>query len=214
MLRLDGPRSHAVDVEARSRASGVVQVLGLIGGYALVGWWLAHQGWAGVTMTLEKTARTMWFPPTWFASYVEIARGEIGLPEVAGVALTVLVIGALLIALRGRLATDYSAHIGLIEHASEEVRSRHLPGWLKRSGQEMRAVILIERGLLRSDMALRGAVIADLMVLAGLLIALVVMDPVADPFLPRAARRGYGSATSFSFSTVSSTCPRHFISSS
>ena len=72
----------------------------------------------------------MWFPPTWFASYVDVARGEMGLPEVAGVALTVLVIGFLLIALRGRLATDYSAHIGLIEDASEEVRTRHLPGWL------------------------------------------------------------------------------------
>ena len=110
-------------------------------------------------------------------------------------ALTVLVIGALLIALRGRLATDYSAHIGLIEDASEEVRTRHLPGWLKQSGHEMRAVALVARGLLRSDLALRGAVIADLMILAGLLIALIVIDPVPDPFLPRAAHRGYGTAT-------------------
>lgn len=156
MLRVAGPNRLR-------RALSWVQLLFstlIYGGYIVVTRAVTKSVMA--TLTLPKTTWVLLYPATWFASWVELARGLRGWSVLLPAAASLAVVAGLLLTARGRLSLEYSARLGALSSASA---ARRRPGaaparaarWF-RSG-EARAVAILVRSQFRNDMRFRMGVL-------------------------------------------------------
>ncbi len=115
--------------------------------------------------TLQKTWWLLMLPPAWFASYFDVAAGTLTtivlLPSVA----SVVALGAMSVALTGKLSTGFTDRLGESTVAPRKVTAgKATPvkaGWLFRDG-EGRAMSLLIRSQFRNDQKFRMGVLTIL----------------------------------------------------
>jgi hypothetical protein len=138
---------------------------------------------AGLTaLSLPKNLWTLWYPGTWFASYVEIARGASGPIELVAAALSVLLIAAFALTLRDRLSLDYASRIADILSSSAggiNRKSRSL-SFLR---DEALAMFILARSQFRDDLTFRLAVLGTVPTLLVFLFFGRSTAGLADPFV-------------------------------
>jgi hypothetical protein len=116
------------------------------------------------SLALTKSPWMLLGPPTWFASYLEIAEGRAGLMELLPAAASIVVFAWLAAGLSGRLSLDYAARLGAMSTATVRAgpaRTRLLDRMLF-SGGEARAVALLVRSQFRNDQKFRLGVLGIL----------------------------------------------------
>ena len=132
------------------------------------------------------------YPPTWFASYLELASGRWSplewLPAIAGLAAFV----ALLRVASGRLSLGYSELLSRQAARSEGSQQRMGRGWTIGLGRrERRAVALLLRAQFRHDQRFRLAVLSMVPLTAFYLFWGLRQGPMRDPFVfPRGDNGG------------------------
>ena len=176
------------------RALGYMQlVMGLLmyGGMLFATRLFGNGGLDGVTL------REPWpwsIPPAWYASYLQIATGT-ATPAIWGRAVLSLgVVVAIFVALRGRLGVDYASRFADLSESTEtasargtQSRARTLMGdWLLRSGEARAAGILIVAHF-RHDLRVRMGVLGVLPLLL-LYLYLGGEDSAIDPFVTASRR--------------------------
>ena len=133
------------------------------GGYFILPRIVAKTTLAGVAFI--KTGWIFLLPPTWFASYVDIAAGQTSSFELVPAAVSVGAIIVLVMVLGGRLSLDYAERLSAIVTAARTVTpgrvARKRAAWLFTAG-EARAVALLIRGQFKNDMRFRMGVLAIL----------------------------------------------------
>jgi hypothetical protein len=138
------------------------------------------------TMTLAKEAWLFLLPPTWFASYLDLARGYWRLTEIVPALLSLVVLGALFVRARGKLALDYadrlSSAMAVSEGPKKNSKSISRRSWLFRKG-ESRAVSLLVRNQFKYDQKFRLAVLGILPLTVIYLFMGLRKGPMADPFV-------------------------------
>lgn len=121
-------------------------------------------------------------PPAWFAAYIEIAMGPASAAGWARAAMSLALIGALLVLLVGRLGLDYAVRVSEVAAAAQPaVTARPSRGWIFVRG-EARAVALLVVAHFRHDLRVRMGVLG----IVPLLLIHVVMGgdtAAADPFV-------------------------------
>jgi hypothetical protein len=136
------------------------------------------------TAALEKTAGLLLLPPTWFASWVELAAGRTGPSTVLPALAAVVAVGALAGMMAGRLTLDYSEKLAAMTTANDPVSRPPTARWLWFSAGEARAVALLVLSQFRSDQRFRMGVLAILpMTIVYVLIAARdagIRDPFAE----------------------------------
>ena len=120
-------------------------------------------------------------PPAWYASYLAIAMGNASAAAWARAALSVAIIGALLVTVRGRLGMDYASRLSEIPVAAQPAPSRSSSTPFFTSG-EPRAVALLVLAHFRHDLRVRMGVLGVLPLLV-LYMILGGDNPVSDPFV-------------------------------
>ena len=138
------------------------------------------------SFTLSKTVWLLLLPPTWFASYLEIAAGRTSplewVPATASIAALVLLAGAL----GGRLSLDYAERLGAIASAPRQASARAVRtrrAWWFTAG-EARAVSLLIRSQFANDMKFRMGVLAILpLTVIYLVMGITDQGTVGDPFV-------------------------------
>lgn len=140
------------------------------------------------TMTLPKTTWMLLFPPTWFASYVELAAGRVSFMELVPAAASLMVMAALAVAVGGRLSLDYADRLGAIAASptSASARKASAPArqarWF-RTG-EARAVALLIRSQFANDMKFRMGVLAIVpLTIIYLVMGISRQGTLGDPFV-------------------------------
>jgi hypothetical protein len=113
-------------------------------------------------------SRSRWLllaPPTWFGSYVEIARGRASRVHVVLALASIALLGALAGAIGGRLSLDYAQQIAesiaRADVRSRRERRRWTPLTVFAAG-EARAVALLIRSQFQNDLKFRLAVLSIL----------------------------------------------------
>lgn len=141
--------------------------------------------------TIQKSFWVLLFPPTWYASYLEIAAGRQTPLEWIPAAVTVVALGAMALGLGGRLSLEYSERLGALSTSSQSVHAaarRHAkPGWWFREG-EGRAMALLIRSQFRNDQRFRMAVLGILPLTLLYVFMGAEEGGLSDPFAP--AERG------------------------
>jgi len=133
------------------------------------------------TVTMPAEPWPWAIPPAWYAGYLAIAMGA-ATPEIwARAALSVALIGLLLMALRGRLGMDYASRLGEIPAAAPDTTSRSSSTPFFTTG-EPRAVALLVLAHFRHDLRVRMGVLGVLPLLV-LYIILGSDNPASDPFV-------------------------------
>ena len=136
-------------------------------------------------MTVHKTAWLLLLPPTWFASYVDIAAGHVSWMELAPAAASLVLMTAIVVALGGRLSLDYAERMGALASATSAAaarRSRARRAWLFTSG-EARAVSLLIRSQFANDMKFRMGVLAIIpLTVIYLIMGISSEGSIGDPF--------------------------------
>jgi len=164
------------------------------GGYMLLPQFLGRAGME--RMTLPKTALVLLYPPSWFASYTDIARGLVSwhevLPAVAAIAAIVLLARAA----SGRISLEFAEKLAsiAITAAPRSARDRAggmAPSWL-RAG-EARAVWILLRNQFRSDQKFRMAVLGILPLTVLYMLMAIGKGGIPDPFV-RARGNAMGGA--------------------
>jgi ABC-2 type transport system permease protein len=142
----------------------------------------ALRGW-----TVSKSAWMLLYPPTWFASYLDLAAGRWSLLEVLPALFSVAVLASLTQVVARRLSLDYSETLSRQTARSEGTRPGRMassPGRFLRG--ERRAVALLMRAQFRNDQRFRLGVLSMVpLSLFYLLMALKDGD-LLDPFVARA----------------------------
>jgi ABC-2 type transport system permease protein len=162
------------------------------GGYMLLPQYLQRAGFAHAQ--LPKSFLLLLFPPTWFASFVALARAQFGLTEVlpAAVAIAALVMTAR--ASAGRISLEFAEKLSQIAVTGSgrvsALPSSKAPRWF--SSGEGRAVYLLIRAQFRSDQRFRMGVLAILPITLLYLFMSVSRGNMGDPFLGT-AKGGDGS---------------------
>ena len=190
---------RAIGPARLKRALSYVQLLlGFVvyGGYFVLFRLMSETAIAGYT--LPKTPATMLMPPTWFASYLEIAAGRASTLELIAAAGSVAALIGLALTLGGRLSLDYAERLSAIAVSTRTAPakpSRSGRGWLFTNG-EARAVSLLIRSQFKNDMKFRMGVLA----IAPLTILYLIMGisergTIGDPFIPDKAAQGLRMVT-------------------
>jgi hypothetical protein len=137
-----------------------------------------------VATVLPRSAWTLSYPGTWFASYVEIAGGHAGRFEIIAAALSVILLLGFATTLGGRLSARYAVHVA--EFSAEPGAGAGRPGRAWSFLQpETRAMLILILGHLRSDVATQmGAVTA--LLTGGMLIGMsfIFRSPGGQPLDP------------------------------
>jgi hypothetical protein len=179
----------------RSLLSYVQMATGLLvyGGFFLTSEGVTRDALSG--FTIERTAWLLFYPATWFASWVEIADGSRLPLDVAPVIASVVLVAWLATRLRGRLSLDYAERLATIASAATATPAKAAaapaPGWWFRRG-EARAVAILVRSHFRNDLKFRMGVLA----VVPLTIIYLVMG------LRDAARNGQSGGGDFSFVSI------------
>jgi hypothetical protein len=138
------------------------------------------------TMTLAKEAWLFLLPSTWFASYLDLARGYWRLTEIIPALFSLAVLGSLFIRARGKLALDYadrlSSAMAVSEGPKRISKSTSPRSWFFRKG-ESRAVSLLVRNQFKYDQKFRLAVLGILPLTVIYLFMGLRKGPLADPFV-------------------------------
>lgn len=135
-----------------------------------------------VTTVLARSAWTLWYPGTWFASYVEIASGHAGRFELTAAALSVVLLAGLAAALRGRLSTQYALRVAEMTAEPDTTAGRAGRAWAFLQ-PETRAMLILILGHLRSDVTVQMGAVTGLL-MGGVLIGMnLFIEPGGDPFV-------------------------------
>lgn len=133
------------------------------GGYFVIPKMVARTTLAGVAFA--KTTWILLLPPTWFASYLDIAAGQRSSFELVPAAVSVVAIVGLMVVLSGRLSLEYADRLSAIAVATRTVPAgrtvRKRSAWLFTAG-EARAVSLLIRGQFKNDNRFRMGILAIL----------------------------------------------------
>ncbi|HEX6559551.1 MAG TPA: hypothetical protein VF021_08810 [Longimicrobiales bacterium] len=172
----------------------------LYGGYMLLPELFQRLGVAH--MALPKTSTVLLFPPTWFASYVDIARAQVGprevIPALAAVALLMVVARAA----SGKISLEFAERLAGITVSAPPRRARAsgaaiAPAWL-RAG-EARAVWILLRNQFRSDQKFRMSVLGILPLTVLYMLMAIGKGGVPDPF---GGRTGAGGSAALIYMAV------------
>jgi hypothetical protein len=137
-----------------------------------------------VDQTIIRSVWTLFYPAVWFAAYLEVARGTAGPIEWTACALSIAVMLVLAATMRGRTATGYANQVGRVTTVSvAHVGPEADWGFL---ANERRAMAVLLRHLVRTDMTLQMGVVTQIAMALGLTIFLS-MDIPTDPFLSSAS---------------------------
>lgn len=144
----------------RSWLSYVQFAIGFLvyGGFFLTSEMVSKSTLAG--LTLERTSWLSLLPPTWFASYLEVAAGSTLLQDVGPILASLALLAALTTQLRGRLSLEYAGRIGELSSATAPApdKSRSRPKlWFQ--GGEGRAAAILIRSHFRNDLRFRMGVL-------------------------------------------------------
>ncbi len=131
------------------------------------------------------------YPGTWFASFVQLGAGDFSVLPMAGAALAVLLLIALLGSLGGKLSLDYADALGRLKSVSAQTPARaRSSAWLGALRNETRAVALLVRSQFKNDLKFRLGLLSLVPItLIYLVIGLREGTPT-DPFVS-GARRGF-----------------------
>jgi hypothetical protein len=140
------------------------------------------------TFRLPRDAWLYFFPPAWYASYVEIADGRGDAAVWVRAALSVAFLGGMFWLLRGRLSTGYAERIGQLaavsslRASSPGPQSGPIHAFFKRD--EARAVSLLVRAQFRHDMKVRLGILS-IVPMTLLYMYVGGRDSTGDPFVER-----------------------------
>jgi ABC-2 type transport system permease protein len=160
----------------------------------LVMGFLVYGGYFAVSSLIsEQTVRALrlpdsplvWlYPPTWFASYLALASGLWGAQYIAGAMGSLVLIGALLGVIQGRLSMNYAEHLGAVRTASIRKASasarRRQPFWFATG--EGRAIALLVRAQFKHEQKFRMAVLGALPLTVLYVLMSLRHGPLPDPF--------------------------------
>ena len=139
-----------------------------------------------VDFDLQRNTWAFLYPGTWFASYIDVFRGIAGGREMLAAVLSVALLVALAVALRGRLSADYTrriAEIAIDSPPQKQARS-WVPAFLRR---EARAIAILVIGQLRGDITFQIAVLTNTTMLVVVVALSLWGNLPADPFFRDAA---------------------------
>ncbi len=154
------------------------------GGYFAVSRLISKQLLA--SLSLPKTVWVLMLPPTWFASYVDLAAGNWSAAEIVPAAVSLLAIAGLAALISGRLSLEYSDRIGAIASATATRQAaRPAKGlatyWF--TGGEARAIAMLIRSQFANDMKFRMSVLAILpLTIIYLIMGISRTGSIPDPF--------------------------------
>jgi hypothetical protein len=167
------------------RASHAVVLLQSVGGIGFavglllpVVLWLESRD-VSTLASLPVSAWTLWFPPTWFASYVELARGSAAWQHVGAAGISILALAGCAVALSGRLSTAFAVRV---MQAADTAPPRAVPS----RPSPLRGAWRVAATLLRAELrnpSIQGAIAGDL-VMALLIVGMLLWTGgmPADPF--------------------------------
>lgn len=146
------------------------------------------------SFAFEKSPWILLLPPTWFASYLDLAAGRTSALEIVPALASLAALSALALAIAGRLSLDYADRLGAIATASATASNARAPrkrrSWWFTQG-EARATALLIRGQFRNDMKFRMGVLAILpLTIIYLLIGLTEDGTLGDPFVRGGVSQG------------------------
>lgn len=193
LLRIIGPR----------RIKRVLSYLQFVfsflvyGGYFLLSRLMSRSLLASIA--LPKAGWMLMIPPTWFASYLEIAAGRRSSLEIAPAAVSVVALGVLGLVISGRLSLDYADRLGALASATSMQATprpgRRLPSFWFSAG-EGRVVAMLVRSQFANDMKFRMSVLAILpLTIIYLLMGISDEGVIADPFGGGRPSQGLGMVT-------------------
>jgi len=135
-------------------------------------------------LTVEKSAWMLLYPPTWFASYLELAAGRRSVLEWLPAAASVAALLALARFAATRLSLGYSELLARQAAKSEGVQRRGQRSNLIGLGRnEHRAVALLLRAQFRHDQRFRFGVLSIVPLTAFYLFTGLREGPMTDPFV-------------------------------
>jgi ABC-2 type transport system permease protein len=147
------------------------------------------------TMTLTKPVWLLLFPPTWFVSFLDLARGRWQLFNILAALISIAVLVVLLFKVQGKIALDYADRLSSITTVSEGPKTKSLatnkPGRFFNEG-ESRAVSLLVRNQFKYDQKFRMAVLGILPLTIIYLFMGLRHGPLLDPFITGA--KGFSSS--------------------
>jgi hypothetical protein len=167
----------------------VVPLLMTIGVVAVMIVWVEDESFSLRSLKMPIAAWTLWYPGTWFAAYVEVARGGAPWPLVTVATLAAGLFLTFAATLRGRLSADYAARVMHLLSAAPRLTDTPARRWGSLTG-EMRAAALLLRGHVRDDLSLQTALVMDLAMALFVVVVFVNDGLPADPFRPMDAGRG------------------------
>lgn len=180
-----GALLHLVGASKLQRALAYMQLVVGLCMYGGVFFAMRFFGRGAVTNVAMPPEPWPWLlPPAWFASYLPIVMGVATWEAWGRAGLSLVVVGALLAALRGRIGVGYAERLGEVPGtamASVPGTPRRLP--LFRRG-EARAVALLVVAHFRHDMRVRLGVLGIMPLLVFYLV-LGAESASADPFVGR-----------------------------
>ena len=141
------------------------------------------EGFSVTGVQLPRSAWMLAYPPAWFASYVEIARGTAGPMEQSAALMSLVALAGALVILRGRLSTAFAMRLAQIASASRSTAPRNAtPPWPFLRG-ERRAIALVFRSQLHDDASFQTNVLMTLLAGAGIFITMPLYWMPPDPFV-------------------------------
>ena len=155
--------STLLQVVGASRFQRAVGYLQLAGGFfAYGGLMLTSSVMGGRTLVDARLPDKWWvlaLPPTWFASYIEVASGVANSTTAARMAISVAVLFALAAAVRGKLGLNYAASLAELPTTAGTSGTPSVRTPLFKSG-EARAVALLAVAHFRHDLRVRMGILA------------------------------------------------------
>jgi hypothetical protein len=140
------------------------------------------------SIALPKQTWFLLLPPTWFASYLELALGNWRPAELFSAILSLTALGLLFAGARGKLALGYADRLSSAMATGEEAKKvsapNHRQSWLF-GKNESRAVALLMRNQFKYDQKFRLAVLGILPLSALYLFMGLRSGPLIDPFVIR-----------------------------
>lgn len=154
------------------------------GGYIVLPRLIASAGIGD--MRLARNAATLWYPGTWFGSYVEIADGHFGATALVPAFLSLVLFLIVARSAAGGISLEFSDRLASLSTAQGTRTSQPTPaarGWSVFREGEARAVWLLIRAQFRSDQKFRMAVLAILPMTVVYLFLAIEEGAIANPFL-------------------------------
>ena len=141
---------------------------------------------------LPRDVRTYWFPGAWFASYVAIAQGRFGTPDVLAAGASGITLLLFASALTGRMSLHYAERVAQLATMPARQRApRFERRWFFRT-REARAVAILVVSHLRGDPKFQLALASNVMM--GLIIVVTGsgFELPVDPFTATSRERAGG----------------------